>query len=106
MRSASAQRPAARSVSPSARSWEAVEPGCAATRRARPRSTRTRPIHPARFVALMYAEILCLDFAGLFLRGFARRHMDLKLADEGRVTVVSLKGDLTIGESEATFKKT
>jgi anti-sigma B factor antagonist len=32
--------------------------------------------------------------------------MDLKLADEGRVTVVSLKGDLTIGESESTFKRT
>ena len=32
--------------------------------------------------------------------------MDLKLAEEGRVTVVSLKGDLTIGESESTFKKT
>ena len=32
--------------------------------------------------------------------------MDLKVAEEDGVTVVSLKGDLTIGDSEAAFKRT
>jgi len=32
--------------------------------------------------------------------------MDLNLSEDGRVTIISVKGDLTIGEAEATFKKT
>ena len=32
--------------------------------------------------------------------------MELKLSEEGRATVIALKGDLTIGEAEALFKKT
>jgi anti-sigma B factor antagonist len=32
--------------------------------------------------------------------------MELKVAEDGDVTVVALKGDLTIGDAEASFKKT
>lgn len=32
--------------------------------------------------------------------------MELETSDDGRVTIITLKGDLGIGEAEATFKKT
>jgi anti-sigma B factor antagonist len=32
--------------------------------------------------------------------------MDLTTRDDGRVTIVTVRGDLVIGDSEATFKKT
>jgi anti-sigma B factor antagonist len=31
--------------------------------------------------------------------------MELNLSEDGRVTIVALKGDLTIGEAESSFKK-
>ena len=31
--------------------------------------------------------------------------MELNLTEDGRVTIVSLKGDLTIGDAESQFKK-
>ncbi len=32
--------------------------------------------------------------------------MNLKTADDGRVTILTLDGDLVIGEPESTFKRT